>query len=84
MHVMESAAFIMTRWFMLGVKERAETLRNKGPHGPATGVIAPHEPSFDTSNEVKIATSHGVAKSAKLACQSDRALRNHVGQAIDA
>jgi hypothetical protein len=40
MHIMEPAAFIMTRRFMLGVKERAEALRASGP-STAPPLIAP-------------------------------------------
>lgn len=41
MRIMEPAAFIMTRRFMLGVKERAEALRASAPSTNASGCTAP-------------------------------------------
>jgi hypothetical protein len=41
MRIMEPAAFIMTRRFMLGVKQRAETLRASSPSGTVPPRVAP-------------------------------------------
>ncbi|HEY2437158.1 MAG TPA: hypothetical protein VGH93_08245 [Solirubrobacteraceae bacterium] len=41
MRIMEPAAFIMTRRFMLGIKQRAETLRASAPSRSVADRTAP-------------------------------------------